>query len=87
MLPLRGKVWFNIAVLKNAGSEGIGRVIEKLLSIRVTEAMVYQLHFFEHGTLVWMHLIVLVVESAFNLGSTRFEAVTCFQFVHAYKII
>ena len=75
--------------IKNAGSKGIGRVIEKLVSIRIMEAIVGLLatSSWTHNNPMWIHLIISVVEPAFNVGSTRFEAVPCFQFFHACKII
>ena len=75
--------------IENAGCEGADKVIELLLSIRMTEAMVglWATFSWTHNNPMWMHWIILVFEPTPNVGSIIFEVAMFFQFFHAYKII
>lgn len=71
---------------KNAGSEGMGRVSEELLSIIKTEAMVGLLAMFSwtHSSAMWIHLIISQIELklVLNVGSMRlapFPSIQLFQ--------
>ena len=75
--------------VKNPGLEGIGRLIELLLNMWMTKAMVGLSAIFSwtHNSPMLIHRSVSVVELSLNVGSTIFETVLSLQFFHTYKII
>ena len=73
--------------MKNAGGEGTGKVVEKLLSMRTTEAIVGRSVAFSwtHNRPMWMHLKMSAWEAVpdINTGSMMLVAVPSCQFLHA----
>lgn len=75
--------------INTAGSVGVASVIEKLLSIRATEAMVGLSAALscKHNNAMCIHLNISRSEPELfaNVGSITFEIVPCRQLFQAYK--
>lgn len=80
---------FGLESMKKAGSDGIARLKEELLSMRTTEPMVglSEASSWTHNRPMWMHLIMSRRESepSLNVEAIKLETVPSFQHFHAWK--